>query len=125
MDTLLAALQLFDRISQKFDAVLPLLRWDVHEPRNQLHRVELLNVSDQQLDCFLYFFSEEDVGILVDHFTHLLVLDLLQVVYCHLKVLFVDVVEDDHLEVVLLLGKLHYVFYPAMGLHDVVNQILV
>jgi hypothetical protein len=65
------------------------------------------------------------MSIFINHFTDLFISDFLQVVDCHFEVLLIDMMQNNHLEVVFLLSELDNVLNSSMRLHDAVNKIFI
>lgn len=113
-------------MSEQIDAKDALLVGDVHQPRHQLDRLEVLNGPDEQVDGLLGLEAEENVRVLVDHVGHLgHVDDTLEVVQRLVVVFLGQVVDDDHLDVALLVGELDQVLDAPVRHHYQVHQVLV
>jgi hypothetical protein len=65
------------------------------------------------------------VRVFIYYFYDFLIFNTLKIADCCFEILFIDVMENDHLEVVLALCELHYVVNTTMILHDTIYQILI
>lgn len=65
------------------------------------------------------------MGVFVDHVHNFRIPDILEVVEGLRVVLLAQIMNDDHFEVVLLIGEVYQVLNSAMGLHYQVDQVFI
>jgi hypothetical protein len=90
---------------------------NVHQTWHQLNGLELPNSLREQSNRLFRLVPEKYMRVFIDNVNNLSILHILQVLQSFLIGFLGQIVHNNHLKIILFIGKINQVLYSPMRLH--------